>query len=243
MDENDIVNTLNINNFLSDLKRVAYADKYLSDAETHYANIERELLGVVFGVEHLKHFTYGHHTYIITEHKPLLLLFDKYLSHTIPHLLRLLHISEYDLKLHYQPGSKMKLSDALSRQSSHNTKDSNNTEGKGLDISIHAQEADVTDCKLGKVHITTLCAAELQMLIKHIIEGWPDAHDRCSEPIHDYFTFRHELSVVDGLVLKGSNCIVIPKPLRSDTLTKLHFSHLGSTKQYLEQELQSLDQD
>ena len=41
----------------------------------------------------------------------------------------------------------MKLGDALSRQSSHNTEDGNNTEVKCLDISIHALEADVTDHK------------------------------------------------------------------------------------------------
>ena len=75
---------------------------------------------------------------------------------TTPHLSGLLlHISEYDLKLHYQPGSKMKISDALSQQSSHNTKDSNNTEVKGLDISIHELEVDVTNFKLDKICITT----------------------------------------------------------------------------------------
>ena len=109
-----------------------------------------------------------------------------------------------------------------------------NTEVIGLDISIHALEADVTDHKLEKIHIATHCNTELQMLVKYIIEGWPDTHDQCPEPIHDYFTFRHELSVVDGLVLKGlNNCIVIPKSLRSDAMTKSHFSHLGSTKTIL----------
>ena len=60
MDEKNIVNTSNMNDFLSDLKPVAYASKSLSDADTCYANIERELLGVVFGV---KHFTL--HMFII----------------------------------------------------------------------------------------------------------------------------------------------------------------------------------
>ena len=133
MDEKSIVNTSNMNDFLSDLKPLAYASKSLSDAETCYASIDRELLWVVFGVEHYKHFTYGHHTHIITDYKPLLPLFEKSLTYTAPHLSRLLLcISEYDLKLHYQPSSKMKPSDALSRQSSHNTKDSDNTEVKVL---------------------------------------------------------------------------------------------------------------
>ena len=80
MDEKDIVNASNMSDYLSDLKPVAYARKSLSDAETCYANIERELLWVVFGVEHFKHFTYGHHTDIITDHKPLLPLYLRNLS-------------------------------------------------------------------------------------------------------------------------------------------------------------------
>ena len=68
--------------------------------ETCYANIERELLGAVFGVEHFQHFTYGHCTHIITGHKPLLPLHEKSLTNTTPHLPRLLLcISGYDLKL------------------------------------------------------------------------------------------------------------------------------------------------
>ena len=89
MDEKNIVNTSNMNNFLSDLKLVAYASKSLGDAETHYANIEMELL-VVFGVEHFKHSTCCHCTHIITDHKPLLPLFEKYLTNTTPSPSRLL---------------------------------------------------------------------------------------------------------------------------------------------------------
>ena len=164
----------------------------------------------------------------MTNHKPLLSLYEKYLTNTTPHLSRLLLcISEYDLKLHYQSGSKMKFSDALSRQSSHSTKDSNNTEVNGFDIFIHELEVDVTECKLEKIHITTQNDEEL---IKHIIGSLPDTHDQCPESIHDYFTFIYELSVVDGLVLKGSKHIVIPKSLRSDTLNKLHFSNKNNTQ-------------
>ena len=172
MDEKNIVSTSNMNDFLSDLKPVAYASKSFSDIETHYANIERELLGVVFGVGHFKHFTYGHHTHIITDYKSLLPLFQESVTNTTPHLSRLLLcISEYDLKLHYQPGSKMKLSDALSRQSSHYTKCGKTTEIKGLDISIHALEADVTDHKLERICTVTQSDAEIWMLIKDIIKG------------------------------------------------------------------------
>ena len=45
--------------FRSRLKPIAFASKSLSDAETRYSNIERELLGVVWAVEHYNHFTFA----------------------------------------------------------------------------------------------------------------------------------------------------------------------------------------
>ena len=86
IDEKNTVNTSNMNDFLSDLKPAAHASKSLSDAETHYAYTERELLGVVLDGEHFKHFTYCHHTHIITDHKPLLPLFEKSLTNTTSHV-------------------------------------------------------------------------------------------------------------------------------------------------------------
>ena len=53
---------------------VAFASKTLTSVECKYANIERELLGVVFGVEHFKHFTFGNEVDVITDHKPLVSL-------------------------------------------------------------------------------------------------------------------------------------------------------------------------
>ena len=76
MDEKDIANTSKMNDFLSGHRPVVYASKSFSNTETHYVSIERELLGVVFGVEHFKHSTYGHHIHIITDHKPLLALLN-----------------------------------------------------------------------------------------------------------------------------------------------------------------------
>ena len=118
-DDNIASNT--VDGIPSNLWPVAYASKSLSEAEQNYANIERELLGVVFSLETFKHFTSGRQTNIITDHKPLTSLFSKCLANTSPRLARMmLHISDYDANVLYQKGSKMFLSDALSRLSSHN---------------------------------------------------------------------------------------------------------------------------
>ena len=51
---------------------IAYGSKTLTSAETHYANIERELLGVVGALEKFHYFTFGRPVTILTDHKPLI---------------------------------------------------------------------------------------------------------------------------------------------------------------------------
>ena len=48
-----------IEEFLQHIRPAVYSSKSCSDAETPYANIEHELLGVVFANEHFKHFAFG----------------------------------------------------------------------------------------------------------------------------------------------------------------------------------------
>ena len=99
--------TLNENNIPTKLMPVAFASKTLTSIECNYANIERELLGVVFVVLHFKHFTYGNEVNIITDHKPLVSLLKKSLAACSSRLSRLiLKIVEYPLKAMYQPGRK-----------------------------------------------------------------------------------------------------------------------------------------
>ena len=84
---------------------------------------------------HFKHFTYECKVHVLTDHKPLVSLFKKSLTSASPKLSRmLLCIIDYQLDVMYQPGTKMHLSDALSRLTSHNDK-SKAKDIPGLDIS------------------------------------------------------------------------------------------------------------
>ena len=60
-----------------------------------------------------------------------------------------------------------------------------------------------------------------------IIKGWPDKKDECPMmTLKEYWNYRNELSILDGLVLKGTR-IVIPKHCQSELLEKLHEGHFG----------------
>ena len=106
--------------------------KSLTDTETHYANIKRELLAIVYGCE--KFHTYLYRTFVVEmDHKPLKMITLKNLTVAPACLQRMfLHLQQYDLVISYWPGRGMLLADALSHLPSRT-----NTEIK-LDLQVNA---------------------------------------------------------------------------------------------------------
>ena len=77
--------------FRNKLKPIAFASKSLSEAEQRYSNIERELLGAVWAIQHFNHYIFANKINIISDHKPLQPLFsDKSLTSCSPRTARLL---------------------------------------------------------------------------------------------------------------------------------------------------------
>ena len=213
------------------LRPVVYASKTLTSCESNYSNIERELLGVLFSVLHFKHFTYGCKVHIITDHKPLVSLYRKSLTSASPRPSRvLLCILDYQLDVMYQPRTKMHLSDALSRLTSHN----DNSKAKsflGLDIPVHDVQVftEISPLFLARIKHITSEDHVLQTLKQYIHDGFPANKADCAETVHDYFNYREELAVVDGLIIKGWH-VLIPSDLCDEALKVLHSSHLGIVK-------------
>ena len=83
----------------------------------------------------------------------------------------------------------MKLSDALSRQSSHNTDDGNHCEVKGLNISVHEIDTDVSGYELDNIGEENQKDDTIWFLIKHILEGWPENQDKCQDSIKQFYSF------------------------------------------------------
>ena len=68
----------------SSLYPIAYGSKTLTLAETRYANIERELLGVIGALEKFHYFTFSRPVVILTDHKPLIAISKKALINAPP---------------------------------------------------------------------------------------------------------------------------------------------------------------
>ena len=71
---------------LQDDQPMVYASRALTDMECRYSNIERELLGVIFGLEGLHHYTFGKPITVETDHQPLTSIWKKTIATSSPRL-------------------------------------------------------------------------------------------------------------------------------------------------------------
>ena len=62
---------------------VTYASRALTPAETGYAQIEKEMLSILYSMEKLHQYTFAHHTKAYSDHKPLQAILRKPL-HKVP---------------------------------------------------------------------------------------------------------------------------------------------------------------
>ena len=81
-----------------------------------YAQIEKEMLAVCFGLEKFHHYTYGRRVTVITDHKPLESIVLKPLSKAPKRLQSLLlRTQKYDYSVMFKSGKSIPVADALSR--------------------------------------------------------------------------------------------------------------------------------
>ena len=105
-----------IQEFKGEDQPIAFASKSLTDAETRYANIERELLAIVFACQRFSTYLLGRSFIAGSDHKPLEMIAMKNLANAPPRLQRmLLQLQRYDVTIKYRPGQQMQLANALSR--------------------------------------------------------------------------------------------------------------------------------
>lgn len=154
----------------------------------------------------------------------------------------MLQLQNYNLNVVYKPGPEMYISDTLSRavlnkqvsnepgllQHAMSTVDSSEAVFSFIDQALHI---NMTDASLCKIVNETKADNALQELAKIVLTGWPERKEDVSLSVREYWPFRDELNIQNGLLFRGQ-CVIIPKALRAEMLTRIHATHIGGVACY-----------
>ncbi|XP_063962569.1 uncharacterized protein K02A2.6-like [Lytechinus pictus] len=203
---------------------VAFASRALTDTETRYAQIEKELLAVVFGLQRFHVYTYGRPVSVQSDHKPLEIITTKPL-HLAPKRLQrmLVRMHTYDVVIRYKPGKEMYLADTLSRAYLQSGKTDEMRELETVNLAMHIP---VSQPLLTEIREATKRDETMQRLQEIIKQGWPNDKKDVEPDLVSYFHVRDELSTENDLIFRGER-LVIPKAMRREMTLQIHDSHIG----------------
>ena len=161
---------------------------------------------------------YGLRVFVEADHKPLESIFRKPLSETPPRLQRiLLKLAKYDLVVRYVPGKQQVILDCLSRAPLSGSKPFSEPEDViGVNL---VEERGLESSTLKKFKDSSLTSADekSRVVMGYVLKGWPSEKEQVDELAREYWNFREELSVEEGMLLK-SDRIVVSRPLRAEVL-------------------------
>ena len=87
---------------LQDGKPIEYASRALTPAEQNWAQIEKETLSMVYGLERFDQYTYGRKVVICNDHKPMDMILRKPLSQAPKRLQALImRLNRYDIEFQH----------------------------------------------------------------------------------------------------------------------------------------------
>ena len=205
---------------------VAYTSRALTSAETRYAQIEKELLAIVFACERFEAYIYGRDkTNVQTDHKPLESIFKKPLNSTPKRLQRMmLRLQKYQLTVKYHRGETLNLADTLSRAFLPEVNTTDFTEE--LASIDHRATLPVSEARWMQVNKESADDAVMSELRTVILNGWPETRAEVPESLKPYFDVRDELTVQGNIVFKGQR-LVVPRSMRNELMEVVHSSHIG----------------
>ena len=215
---------------------VAYASRTLTDVERRYSQTEREALSIVWGCERFHLYLYGAPFEIITDHRPLELIFNNPSSKPPARIERWgLRLQPYDYKVTYKPGNS-NIADYLSRHplQSQPVRDRNIAEQY---VNYLIDNAVPKAMSVGEINSACETDSAIQKLRRALTT---DKWDKRDPDLQPFYKLRHELTAAadSNIVLRGTR-IVIPASLRNRSVQLAHEGHQGvvKTKQLLRQKV------
>ena len=203
-----------------------FASKSLTAAQQSYVAIELEALAVSCAVKKFHHYLYGTSFTLQTDQKPLQAILSKSLVEATPQMQRLLLPTiPYDMAVEYIKGETNFIADCLSRAPV--AKDT--IKLPILQVNQITAHATCTQDRIDRLRQST-AKDDTLALLKHTVQhGWPQTITELPPELCSHWTFREEISIEDGILLKGER-IIIPAVDQPYILQQLHHGHLGLQK-------------
>ncbi|UYV77008.1 hypothetical protein LAZ67_14002803 [Cordylochernes scorpioides] len=170
---------------------IEYASFSLNATQRKYAQIEKELLAIVFGCERFQYYIWGNDVIVETDHKPLLSIVKKPLEKLSPRLQRMvLRLMRFQISLKFTPGKNMFVADHLSRDPLKDEVDTSYLEGQTE--SVHMLLV-TTDEKIKRLQKETHGDHTLIQLIEYAKNGWPKYKTMVCDEAKPYWQFQDEI--------------------------------------------------
>lgn len=220
---------------MQDGKPVSCASRVLTNTQKNYAQIEKEMLAIVFACHRFDQFICGRSDVTVeTDHSPLVNIFKKPLLQAPKRLQSMiLCLQRYNLKLKYIRGTEMVLADTLSRAPENSVLFDKTYDIYGINKAFEQIDEvnsldtiRVRDTTIARIRSATNEDEVMQKLKELIINGWPENKSELIESVKCYWSFREELVILEDIIMKGER-ILIPSSLRKEILDRLHSSHTG----------------
>ena len=203
---------------------IAYASRSLSQVEQKYCQTEREALAIVWGVEHFHQYLYGSLFTIVSDHKPLEVIYGKANSKPSARIERwVLRLQPYNFRIRYRDG-KENPADYMSR---HPSKTNRGDQEKYTELYINF----ITKCAIPSAMTRNEIISETDRdLMSGLLKKAISANNWDDQRLEKYRKLQKEFSITnDGIILRGSQ-IFIPHKLRNKAIEIAHESHQGLEK-------------
>ena len=220
-------------------KIISYASKSLTPTEQRYSQIEREALAIHYGCIKFEMFVLGHEFTVITDHRPLVSLFN---SPSKPGPFRVerlrLKLQGFQYTVRYQPG-KTNPSDYLSRHPIAIQENISEDTTKEDELECHVihsiSSADSLALTLEEIERETKTDPVLSKIFHLLKEGKLNKRSLNQDPdLKPYAKISDEFSLIRNIIVRGDR-VVIPKSLINRVIRLSHEGHQGivKTKQFL----------
>lgn len=220
---------------------IGFASKTLLASEKAYSQLEREALGLVFGVKKFHNYIYGRKCLLQTDHKPLAVIFGSKRGVPAVAAARLqrwaLLLASYNFEIKYRRGRDIPHADALSRlplQTEDKEEQVNNHFSAVVNFVdfVTVDRDGVSIVTSRDVATETNKDALLSRVRDYVWYGWKNARPKEDPELMPFWQRREELSVDCNCIVWGSR-VVIPSKLRAPVLRLLHDQHPGIVRMKL----------